>query len=82
MGIFVDSGIHSKTAVVKAILKVVDQEIEILERSAQEAHEGATHEDAVAKSKYDTHGLELSYLAGSQYERARKLATSSITLAA
>ena len=53
----------------------MDQEIEILERSAQEAHEGATHEDAVAKSKYDTHGLELSYLAGSQYERARKLAT-------
>ncbi|MFW7378979.1 MAG: transcription elongation factor GreAB [Oligoflexus sp.] len=46
--------------------------LEIL-RSAQAAHGGATHEDAIAKSKYDTHGLELSYLAGSQFERARLL---------
>lgn len=39
--------------------------------AAENAKEGSNHEDAVAKSKYDTHGLELSYFAGSQFERAR-----------
>ena len=44
-----------------------------IEQAARAAHEGATHEDAVAKSKYDTHGLELSYLAASQTERLSQL---------
>lgn len=39
--------------------------------AAENAKEGSNHEDAIAKSKYDTHGLELSYFAGSQFERAR-----------
>ena len=53
---------------------------EAIVKSATAAHDGATHEDAVAKSKYDTHGLELSYLAGSQYERAEKLKSELIAM--
>lgn len=51
-----------------------------LKKSAKSAHSGATHEDAQAKSKYDTHGLELSYFAGSQYERAALLKSEILKL--
>lgn len=54
------------------IMRLEDQLNKII-ISAKEAHGGATHEEAVAKSKYDTHGLELSYLAGSLYNRASHL---------
>ena len=46
---------------------------EKLAASAEAAHRGAIHEDAIAKSKYETHGLELGYLANSQYERIKRL---------
>jgi hypothetical protein len=55
----------------KLLLKALRAELDAIRQAAGAAKEGATHEDAVAKSKYDTHGLELSYLAGSQFERAR-----------
>ncbi len=53
------------------LLETLKFELHATLSAAETAKEGATHEDAVAKSKYDTHGLELSYLAGSQFERAR-----------
>lgn len=58
-----------------AMIEHLERELDAMIQSAEAAHAGATHEDAVAKSKYDTHGLELSYLAGSQFERARHLQT-------
>lgn len=61
------------------LLETLKAELSATLSAAETAKEGATHEDAVAKSKYDTHGLELSYLAGSQFERAR-LAESKIAL--
>ena len=68
-------GLSHKKDLVTAILDQLQREVADTTKAAQAAHSGATHEDAVAKSKYDTHGLELSYLAGSQYERAEKMAT-------
>ena len=53
------------------LLETLKSELNATLSAAETAKEGATHEDAVAKSKYDTHGLELSYLAGSQFEWAR-----------
>ncbi len=53
------------------LLETLKSELNATLRATETAKEGATHEDVVAKSKYDTHGLELSYLAGSQFERAR-----------
>ncbi|NRA64811.1 MAG: transcription elongation factor [Pseudobacteriovorax sp.] len=64
---------NEKRELVDIILAEVEKSRRILAESAAAAHDGATHEDAVAKSKYDTHGLELSYLAGSQAERLRLL---------
>lgn len=57
------------------LLEALKAERDAILYAATTAKEGATHEDAVAKSKYDTHGLELSYLAGSQFERARQAET-------
>ena len=57
----------------QALLAHLREELNHTLLAAETAREGATHEEALAKSKYDTHGLELSYLAGSQFERARLL---------
>ena len=45
----------------------------ILLKSARSAHEYATHEEAKAESKYDTRGLEASYLAEAQSRRSTEL---------
>ena len=62
-----------KKTLVFLIVAKMEEELKVLLESAQAAHSGATHTEAVAKSKYDTHGLELSYLAGSQFARAAKI---------
>ena len=41
--------------------------------AAQNTYDIATHEDNKAENKYDTRGLEASYLAGAQAERVRDL---------
>lgn len=68
-----DKTISDKIHLIDIIVEKMQNELIAIENSAKNAHSGATHEDAIAKSKYDTHGLELSYLAGSQYERAQHL---------
>lgn len=60
-----------KQQIVRLIQQHLQQELQVIQQSAAAASSGAKHEDAIAKSKYDTHGLELSYLAGAQAERAR-----------
>ena len=67
--------LKDKKSIFREIIQSLEQNLSDLRNAAEQAHQGATHEDAVAKSKYETHGLELSYLAGTQYERARKLET-------
>ena len=42
-------------------------------RAAQTAHEAATHEENIAENKYDTLGLEASYLAAGQSRRVREI---------
>lgn len=64
---------QNKKTLQAALIKQLRTDLQGILTAAQNAHEGATHSDAQAKSKYDTHGLELSYLAGSQYRRARAL---------
>jgi len=62
-----------KKALINALVTTLETELESLERAAQAAHEAATHEEAVAEDKYDTRGLEASYLAGAQKARVREL---------
>jgi len=65
--------IWNKLAIKHLLIARLTEDLTALRASARDAHEGATHSEAQAKSKYDTHGLELAYLAGSQYERARAI---------
>lgn len=48
-------------------------ELDNLEKSAQAAVEAATHAENKPEHKYDTRGLEASYLAGAQAERALEI---------
>lgn len=69
-----------KNLLKKLLLEKLDADLQAILLAASTAHEGATHSDAQAKSKYDTHGLELSYIAGSQYERARAMQAQILKL--
>ena len=55
-----------KAALVRRIIAQLDAELEGYSRSARTAHAEATHEQSKAENKYDTRGLEASYLAHGQ----------------
>lgn len=62
-----------KLKIFNKILEILHQELEILIKAAHEAHEAATDTELIAENKYDTKGLEQSYLAGGQAKRASEL---------
>ena len=62
-----------KEALIAQILKELEGRLAALCQSARAAYEGATHEESRAEDKYDTRGLEASYLAGAQAKRAMEL---------
>ncbi len=49
------------------------EDFDVLQRAAQTAYETATHEENVAENKYDTLGLEASYLATGQARRMEEI---------
>lgn len=59
----------SKEALRQRIIDALARDHDILARAAQTAYETATHEENVAENKYDTLGLEASYLATGQARR-------------
>ncbi len=58
----------NKQTVHQLILDKLKIDLDIAERAAQTAYETATHEENIAENKYDTLGLEASYLAAGQAE--------------
>jgi transcription elongation GreA/GreB family factor len=48
-------------------------ELAVLAQAVRDASEAATHEESRPENKYDTRGLEASYLAGAQRERLGEL---------
>ena len=56
----------NKQALVQKIVTQLVGELERNQRAAQTAHAEATHEQSKAENKYDTRGLEASYLAHGQ----------------
>lgn len=68
----------NKQQVVGKIIAHLEQEIELFRRAAKSAFEEATHEQSKAENKYDTRGLEASYLARGQ---ARQVADAEDALA-
>jgi len=63
----------NKRAVIKKIIAKLIGELEIYFRAAQFSRAEATHESSKAESKYDTRGLEASYLARGQSKQAAEL---------
>jgi transcription elongation GreA/GreB family factor len=63
----------NKSALIKKITAKLTGELEIYFRAAQFSRAEATHESSKAESKYDTRGLEASYLARGQSRQAAEL---------
>ena len=69
----------NKHAVHQLILEKLIVDLDIAQRAAQTAYETATHEENIAENKYDTLGLEASYLAAGQAKRVEEI-KQSLTL--
>ena len=63
----------NKRAIIKKIIDRLTDELEIYFRAAKFSRAEATHESSKAESKYDTRGLEASYLARGQSKQAAEI---------
>ncbi len=63
----------NKRAVIKKITEKLVAELEVYFRAAHASRTEATHESSKAENKYDTRGLEASYLARGQSKQAAEL---------
>jgi transcription elongation GreA/GreB family factor len=63
----------NKRALIEKIVAKLASELEVYFRAAQNSRAEATHEQSKAESKYDTRGLEASYLARGQSRQAAEL---------
>ncbi|QJI36500.1 GreA/GreB family elongation factor [Pseudomonas sp. ADAK13] len=63
----------NKYAVHQLVLDKLAVDLDIAQRAAQTAYETATHEENIAENKYDTLGLEASYLAAGQARRVEEI---------
>ena len=63
----------NKRALIKKIVARLADELEIYFRAARASRTEATHEQSKAENKYDTRGLEASYLARGQSRHAAEI---------
>jgi transcription elongation GreA/GreB family factor len=63
----------NKRALVDKVVQQLTAEVEGLFKAARAAHAEATHEQSKAEDKYDTRGLEASYLARGQSRQAAEI---------
>ncbi|QHF43910.1 transcription elongation factor GreAB [Pseudomonas sp. S35] len=68
----------NKHAVLQLILEKLCADLDVAQRAAQTAYETATHEENIAQNKYDTLGLEASYLAAGQAKRVEEIKQSLV----
>ena len=69
-----------KNLLLKLALNQLEDQRTLLMTSALEAKAASTHEEAKAENKYDTRGLEASYLAAGQSRRVKELEESIFIL--
>ncbi len=62
-----------KTLLQQQVCEHLEADLAMAVRAAQTAHEAATHEENIAENKYDTLGLEASYLAAGQARRVDEI---------
>jgi transcription elongation GreA/GreB family factor len=55
------------------IIERLQADLELAQRAAMTAYEAATNEENIAENKYDTLGLEASYLAAGQARRVEEI---------
>lgn len=77
-----DLTVANKTRLLGQLVALLESELETLVTSVRAAHEAATHAESRPENKYDTRGLEASYLAGAQKERAGELQAMVATMKA
>jgi transcription elongation GreA/GreB family factor len=65
-----------KEKVLSVLIDQLEEKLRLLVNAALEARDAATNEESRAENKYDTRGLEASYLAGAQSKRAMELKES------
>ena len=70
----------NKDKLFKAILNKVKSNLTLAIDAVKMAHESATHEENIAECKYDTKGLEASYLVQGQARRVEELENSMAAL--
>jgi transcription elongation GreA/GreB family factor len=63
----------NKRNLVKKIIEKLTAELAVYHKAARASHAEATHEQSKAESKYDTRGLEASYLARGQSKQAAEI---------
>jgi len=68
----------NKADVLQRITVKLKVDLDIAQRAAQTAYEAATHEENIAENKYDTLGLEASYLAAGQARRVEEIRQSLV----
>ncbi|MGJ8672085.1 hypothetical protein [Rubritalea sp.] len=57
---------NSKHDLIQFVLKSLEKDLVVLRKAALETHKSSTSEESKAEGKYDTRGLEASYLAEAQ----------------
>lgn len=62
-----------KVEIFDQVIELLEKKLSILVESALIAKEASTNEESKAENKYDTRGLEASYLASGQSQRAQDL---------
>ncbi|WP_079227011.1 GreA/GreB family elongation factor [Pseudomonas putida] len=68
-----------KATLLARIVAALETDVEVLRRAAQTAYEAATAEENIAENKYDTLGLEASYLATGQARRTAEIRQALLT---
>lgn len=68
--------VETKRALVEKIVAALTGGLDVYAKAARAAHAEATHESSKAENKYDTRGLEASYLARGQSKQAAETVQS------
>lgn len=63
----------NKELILNKIIALLTEDLKILTEAARTAHAAATHEECLPDNKYDTTGLEASYVAQGQANRAQEI---------
>ncbi|MGF6591330.1 GreA/GreB family elongation factor [Pseudomonas sp. 2835] len=63
----------NKADLLQRIIDTLTFDLDVAQRAAQTAYEAATAEENIAENKYDTLGLEASYLATGQARRMEEI---------